>query len=478
MEGFMRKSGVVLLGFLITVPFALSAATVELLSTGVEDQTALEVTVYNSNVGLVKDLRHVNVKKGIQELRFMDVAAQVLPATVNIKAVGDASSLTVLEQNYEYDLLSPKKLMDKYVGKTVKLYSKNPYSDREEVVEATILSNNEGVPVFRIGNEITFSHPGRIIFPEIPENLISKPTLLWLLDSKNTGSQNIETLYMTNGINWQADYVLLLNGQDSAADLSGWVTINNKSGVQYRNAGLKLVAGDVHRAADMLVRQKVYAVAESSAKAAQFKEEPFFEYHIYGLERKTTIKDNQTKQISLLEARNIPVKKEFVYRGMPDYFLNRYAETLKQEKVSVYIEFLNKKGDGLGMPLPKGTVRVYKEDKEGSPQFAGEDAIDHTPKDEKIRIRMGNAFDIAASRKQTDWEKIDRNTYEVAFEILLRNHKTEDATVKVVEPLSGDWKIIESSHPYNKVDVFTVSFDVPVKKDTEAKLTYKARIKY
>ena len=263
------------------------------------------------------------------------------------------------------------------------------------------------------------------------------------LEQHDKRPQDIEALYLTNGINWQADYVLLLNEKDTRAGLSGWVTIDNKSGAAYADAKLKLVAGDIHRVEEPRPR-KMYEAARVAAAPAppQFKEEAFFEYHIYKLERKATLKENQTKQISLLEAQNIPVKKEFIYRGAVYYLQNRYEEPQSKDKVAVYIEVANKKEDNLGMPLPKGTIRVYKLDSDGSSQFVGEDRIEHTPKDEKVRARLGYAFDIGVTRKQTQWEKISKDTYEVAFEISVRNHKKEDVIVKVVEPIPGTGKCL------------------------------------
>jgi len=476
----MKKIYAILLVIGLFTLFLLNdvSGAAEAVATTADDQAAVEVTIYNSNVGLVKDLRNIRLAKGIQELRFMNVAAQIIPTSVNIRSAISPDSFSVLEQNYEYDFLSPRKLIDKYVGKAVKLVSKNPYTDKEDTVTATILSNNEGIPVYRIGNEITFGHPGRIIFPEIPDNLISKPTLVWLLNNRATSQQKIETLYLTNGINWRADYVLTLDRKDAAGDLNGWVTVDNKSGASYKDAKLKLVAGDIHRARDDLKREKVMAAAVSQRAEPEFREAAFFEYHIYTLERNTTIKENQTKQIGLLSASNVALKKEFLYRGAAHYYRNRYGDAITHDKVGVFLEIQNKKENNLGMPLPKGIVRVYKEDHDNSLQFVGEDSMDHTPKDEKIRIKMGNAFDIAASRKQTVWEKISKDTYEIAFEISLRNHKTEDVTIKVIEPLSWDWKILESSHRYTKVDAHTASFDVPVKKDSEAKLIYRARLRF
>ena len=415
-----------------------------LASTGSDDQTGVAVTIYNVNLGLVKDQRKISLGKGIGELRFMDVAAQIIPTSVSIRSLVDPKSLQILEQNYEYDLLNPQKLLDKYVGKEVKLYYKNPYTEREEIVTAILLSNNGG-PIFKIGDEITFGHPGRIIFPELPDNLISKPTLVLLLENSLSNPQKIEASYLTNGINWRADYVVTLNDKDDRADLSGWVTIDNKSGATYQNAKLKLVAGDVNRMRDELeYKDKMFEVAAREALVAkpQFKQEEFFEYHIYTLQRSATIKDNQTKQISLVTADGIPVKKELLYYGAPSYYRSQYGEVMSNQKVGVFVEIANKKDHNLGIPLPKGTIRVYKHDTEGSLQFVGEDAIDHTPKDEKVRIKLGDAFDVVGSRKQTDWKKVAWDTYEAGFEISLRNHKKEDVVVKVIEPIPGDWKML------------------------------------
>jgi hypothetical protein len=443
------------------------------------DQTGVAVTVYNVNLGLVKDRRNIRPGQGVGELRFMDVAAQIIPASVSIKALADPGSFRVLEQNYEYDLLNPQKLMEKYVGKDVRLYQKNPYTEREEVVTATLLSANNGT-VFKIGDDVTFNHPGRIIFPGLPEGLIPKPTLVWLLDNRLAEPREVEASYLTNGITWRADYVVILNEQDTRASLSAWVTIDNRSGATYRNAALKLVAGDVNRVREEPKgRDRLMGVSKAvMAPAPQFREEGFFEYHIYTLQRPATIRDNQTKQISLATADAIPVRKEFLFKGTDSYFYGLYSETEGKQKVGVYVEMANKKENNLGIPLPKGTIRVYKLDGDGSLQFIGEDAIDHTARDEKIRLKLGDAFDVTGERRQTDWKKIASDTYEAAFEVTLRNHKKEDIVVKVVEPVPGDWQMLSSSHEHTKGEAFAAEFLVPVKQDGEAKLAYRVRMRY
>ena len=484
MKRIAALSGLALL-ILLVIGLGISSAAEKvnggngIIATGIEDQSGVEVTVYNVNLGLVKDRREIKLFKGTGEVRFMDVPSQIIPASVHVKSLLDHEGLQVLEQNYEYDLLNPQKLLDKYVGREVSLYIKNPYSEREETVTATLLSNNGG-PIFRIGDEITFGHPGRIIFPEVPETLISKPTLVWLVRSELSTAQNIEASYLTNGINWRADYVVTLNDTDDRADLTGWVTIDNRSGATYRNARLKLVAGDVHRVRDEYeYKDKMLRAAEMAAKAApQFREEEFFEYHIYTLSRPSTIKDNQMKQIGLVNAGTIPVYKELLFHGAAFYYYNRYGDAMQNQKVGVFVEIENKEEHNLGIPLPKGIVRVYKLDSDKSLQFVGEDSIDHTPKDEKVRIRLGDAFDVVGGRKQTDWKKIAADSYEASFEISLRNHKKEDVVVKVVEPIPGDWTILSTSHEYIKTSAFTAEFKVPVKKDKETVIAYRVRMRF
>lgn len=444
------------------------------------DQSQVALTIYNSNIALVKDQREVELAAGENELQFMDVAAQIIPTTVHIKSLTDAQGLRVLEQNYEYDLLSPDKLLEKYVGKEVKLFDKNYYTGKDEVLTGTLLSTNGGL-VYQIGNEIHINPPGRVILPQVPDNLLAKPTLVWLLRAGKGGKQKIEASYLTNQITWQADYIIVLNADDTKADLSGWVTIDNKSGATYQNATLKLVAGDVHRVEPKEVYTRTLALeaVPAAPPPPQFREEGFFEYHLYTLDRPATVKDNQTKQMTLLSATAIPVTKRLVLKGQPSYFFSAYGpdDELPLQKVSVSLEIENTQKNNLGIPLPKGTVRVYKADKDGSLQFIGEDAIDHTPKDEKLNVKMGEAFDVVGTRKQTEFRRISRAVSEVAWEITLRNHKTEGVAVRVNEPVPGDWEVLSASQKSEKADAHTLRFDVSVPKDGEVKVTYRVRIK-
>jgi len=447
------------------------------LTSSLDDQEEVSVTVYNSNLGLVKDTRQIHLPSGLTNLKFTGVAAQIMPQTVHIQSMTDPGGLEVLEQNYQYDLLTPEKLIEKFVGQEIKVLK-----DGIEV-PVTILSANNGL-VYRMGNRIFTDrggYPGQLIFPSIPENLIPKPTLVWRLDNRNERPQKLEATYLTQGINWKSDYVMVLDKEDHRADLTGWVTLDNKSGTGYRDAKLKLVAGDVNRVIDQVGYMAAgRALEDVAAKAAAppFSEQAFFEYHLYTLQRPTTIKDNETKQVTLLASNQIPVTKRFLYYGAQNYYRTPYGVPVSNQKVGVYVELANKAENHLGMPLPKGTVRVYKSDGDGSLQFVGEDRIDHTPKDETIKIKMGEAFDIVAERKQTEWKKLADDLYEVGFELSLRNHKDSPVTVGVIEPIPGDWEILQTSHDYQKVEAHTVQFDIPVKKNGEARLQYRVRMRF
>lgn len=465
-------------------PFSMSQEALPTRSTTSQDQQSLMLTVYNSNLGLVKDIRTIELSNGVSELRFMDVASQINPATVHIKSLTNPTEFSVQEQNYEYDLLNPQKLLDKYIGKEVtlvRLVTENN-STAERVVKVKLLSNNGGQPIWELdGQVITGMSSDRLIFPQLPENLIAQPTLVWRLENRGSRNQTLEASYLTAGITWKADYVLNLSADEKAADLNGWVTIDNRSGATYKNASLQLVAGELNR-----VRQETDAAMELNAgivkrkmAAPAFAEESFFEYHLYSLDRKTTVKDNQSKQISLLTGTGAAIHKEYVLNGKNFYYRNRQSPgTPLKDEVETFIEFKNSKENSLGSPLPKGVLRVYKADSLGGQQLIGEDQIDHTPKDETIRVKLGKAFDIVAERNQTDYQVISDRVYEMAFNVTIRNHKDQPIMVLVNEPIGGDWRILQSTFEYEKTAAFAAQFKVPVGKDGESKLNYRIRVKY
>ncbi|HTY77740.1 MAG TPA: DUF4139 domain-containing protein [Candidatus Bathyarchaeia archaeon] len=440
-----------------------------------DSQKDVMVTIYNGNLGLVKDTREVSLESGMLEVQFADVAALIDPTSVHLKSLTDPAALRILEQNYEYDLLTSAKLLEKYVGKKVRLYQSNG-----SYQEATLLSTNG--PIYEINGQIHMGHSGQVVLPALPDNLVSRPTLVWLLRNAKAAAQRVEASYLTGGINWKADYVMVINAADTRSDLTGWVTIDNKSGSTYSNAALKLVAGDINRAQDRNREGRLMDMAAKAASAAMaerdFKSEGFFEYHLYTLDGRTTLKDNQTKQLSLMSASDVPVDKHFVYYGAADYYRTQSGVPMSNQKVGVYLELKNTKENRLGLPIPKGRVRVYKADASGSQQLIGEDWIDHTPKDEKIKIKMGEAFDVVGQRTQKDWRRIASNLYEVEWEISLRNHKKEAITVEVNEPMPGDWEVLRESHPHEKIQAFTAQWKIPVPTEGEAKLSYRIRVRF
>jgi hypothetical protein len=470
----MTRSIVLMLLWVLAATGVAGAAPTPLAITR-DEQRDVMITIYNGNLGLVKDVRETRLPVATGEVQFMDVAALIDPTTVHLKSLTDPSGLAILEQNYEYDLLSSQKLMDKYIGRKVRLYNSDGTYH-----EATLLTTNG--PVFEINGQIHLGHSGRIVLPALPDNLVAKPTLVWLLRNRTERPQRVEASYLTSGISWKADYVMVINAADTRSDLTGWVTIDNKSGATYGNAALKLVAGDVNRAPDRLRDGRVLELAAKSMVAAsaqrEFASEGFFEYHLYTLDGRTTIKDSQTKQLSLMAATDVPIQKQLIYYGAQDYYRNAYGVPISDQKIAAYLELRNSKDNHLGLPLPKGKVRVYKADRSGSQQFIGEDWIDHTPKDERVKIKMGNAFDIVGERTQKDWRKLGSNLFEVEWEISLRNHKTEDQTVTVIEPVPGDWQVLTSTHRYEKIESHTLKYEIPVPKEGAAKLTYRVRIKF
>jgi len=449
-------------------------------STTLNDQTDLNVTVYNSNIALIRDVRQLALPNGSFRLKFEDIAATVNPATVHFRSLTDPDKLGVIEQNYEYDLLEPAKLLHKYVGKEVTLirmrYQNN--SQVQEEVKAVLLADNNG-PVWKIGNDIVTGMGAESYrFPEVPANLFEHPTLLMSLENSGSRKQQIEASYLANNLSWNADYVLTVARDDKSADLDGWVTLANNSGTAFHNAKLQLVAGDLNR----LPQENLRAIAEDrvmamkAAPAPQFQQENFSEYHLYSLGRKTSVEDKETKQISLLAGTGVPTEKIFVVNGQNFYYHNQQnpGSPLK-DAVMVFYKFKNDEKSGLGMPLPAGNVRVYQKDSKGGVLFAGEDRIDHTPKDETVTVHIGNAFDVVAERKQTDYKHIAAGVWEMEFEITLRNHKDTPITVEVNEPIGGDWEMLSSSYKYTKTAAFAAQFHVPVEKNGTSVLKYRIR---
>ena len=450
-----------------------------------QDQNEVAVTIYNDQLAMVKDLRTIRLDSGFNKLAFREVSAQMRPETALLRSLNYPDGFRLIEQNFDFDLLTPHKLLEKYVGKKVKIVKTHPMTGKEKLLDAVVLSVNNGV-VLRIGDRIETGVPGRIVFDEVPGNLRDRPTLVMELNSATSKAQQLQLSYLTGGLSWKADYVAELDESDKFIDLTGWVTLTNQSGATYKNAKLQLVAGDVNRVQSGFkeAKRKFEMLAEESMDAAaDMIEEALFEYHLYTLPRPTTIKENQTKQVSLLSATKIPVNKEFLLKGQNYYYQSSYGSIGQKMKVGVFVEFKNDKKSNLGMPLPKGVVRVYKNDKSGNAQFVGEDHIDHTPKKEEVRLKLGDAFDVTADKKQIHFKKAHaigkyNYAYTASFQIDLKNAKNEEVEVVVQEPIPGDWKMKKQSHKHEKVASGTAEWRIKVPAEGKTSLTYEVLIRY
>jgi hypothetical protein len=471
-------------GVLVTTVPSLRSTTVAAVPQGragtttLDDQVDLAVTVYNSDIALVRDVRNIELARGTSDLHFMDIAATVNPATVHFRSMTEPSRVGVLEQNYEYDLLEPDKLLRKYVGRTVTLVRRQNGVDQE--VQAELVSYNNA-PVWKIGNEIvTGMSADHIRFPELPGNLYSRPTLIWTLDNEGGARHRVEASYLAGQLAWNADYVLTVTRDDKAADLDGWVTVRNGSGTSFRNASLQLVAGDLNRVKQMIDRaMELQSRRAEVASAAPMVQEAFSDYHLYTLGRKTTINNNETKQVSMLDATGFPVLKRYVVNGEQFYYRNaHHPGSPIKDAVEVFYQLKNEQKAGLGIPMPAGVVRVYQADSRGGLQFVGEDRINHTPKDETLNLKIGNAFDVVAERKQTDFTKVGSNVYEVEYEVTLRNHKTSPISVEVNEPIGGSWRMVRASHDWTKTEAWAARFNVAVGADGTVVVKYRVRVTY
>ncbi|PHS68892.1 MAG: DUF4139 domain-containing protein [Methylophaga sp.] len=452
--------------------------------TTLDDQTSVAVTIYNENLALIKDQRKVTLNKGLNHLAFRGVSARMRPETALLRSLNPRNKLQVLEQNFDFDLLTPQKLLEKYTGKQIQIATINPVTGIEIIEDAIVLSTNSGVTV-KIGNKIVTNPRGEYIFNNVPDNLRDQPTLVTQLTSSSDQQQTIELGYLTGGLSWKADYVAELNSDDSQLDLTGWITLTNQSGTSYNHAKLQLVAGDVNQVRPQFQARSVTKIArmEMVEMDSAVAEESLFEYHLYSLQRPTNLADKQTKQVALLSATSVPVTKQFLLQGNNYYYRSSYGQLGQKIKIGVFVEFNNSEQAKLGMPIPKGIVRVYKNDSKGNAQFVGEDGIDHTPKNEDIRLKLGDAFDITANKKQTNFKKVAHYkphnvAYESSYQIELKNAKSEPVTVTVREPVPGEWKMIKESHPHQQVASGTAEWQITIPAESSETLRYRVLVQY
>lgn len=458
-------------------------ASEELRST-LDDQSSVAVTIYNDDLALVKDQRKVRLDNTRGALAFRDVSARMRPETALLRSLSAPGKLTIIEQNFDFDLLTPNKLLEKFVGQRVSVIRTNPATGAETTEQAQVLAAGDGV-VLKMADRIETGVPGRLVFPDVPPTLRDRPTLVMTFDNDGPLQQEVELSYLTGGLSWRADYVAELNSTDDRLDLSGWVTLTNTSGTAYRNAKLQLVAGDVNRVQEAMQPMRALEKMDMAAStpAPRMAEESLLEYHLYTLDHPTTIAENQTKQVALLSAAHVPVRKELVLRGADYYYQSSYGDLGQKMKVGVFVEFDNRASSHLGMPLPKGVMRVYKKDAAGNAQFVGEDRIDHTPENARVRLRLGDAFDVTADKRQTEFKKLPSPgkgsvMFESAYEVVLKNAKKETVVVTVQEPIPGDWNIIEESHPHDKATSGTALWKLRVPAEGETRLVYRVQTKY
>jgi len=484
-------AGITVFTLLLSLFVPPATATAQEREATAGDRSTVDLTVYNQNLSLVREERSVTLGSGLNTVIVPDIPATIDGTSLHFRSLLDPSGVRILEQNYQYDLVNQAKLLEKYVGKEIEFVRLNEETKQEYTVKGKLLTSGFGGGIVaEINGKIEMNPAGRMVLPSLPEGLILKPRLRWMVDNSTAGKHNIELSYLAGGLAWNSDYVALLSEKDDKLDLTGWVTLTNNSGTAFRNAGLKLVAGDVNMVtdairSDMRVMKSMNA-AESAAP--QFQQSELFEYKLYTLQRKTDLNPNETKQIELVSGRDVGAKKMFIYDGVADqwrYWWNnpsyRNQQSFGQEsntKVGTYVTFMNEKKSGLGIPLPKGKVRVYKLDADGKEQFVGEDRIDHTPKDEEVRLYLGNAFDIVGERAQTDFRSFaSGRVVEETIRIKVRNHKSEKVTVQVYEhPWRwNEWEITKKSTEFEKVDQSTVRFPVTVPADGETTVTYTIR---
>jgi hypothetical protein len=441
----------------------------------------VNLTVYNDGSALVQDTRTFTLTAGENTLNFTDVAATIDPTSVSFNSLTDPEGTSVVEQNYVYDLVDAFTLMNRYIDQTIRVTTIDG-----TVYEGTLLSSNGGI-ILRNGNGevivVNMQEVRETVFPNLPDGLITRPTLRWQLFSQNGGDQQLELTYLTSGINWTADYILLLNNDSSALDLNGWVTLTNNSGTTFNDAVLKLIAGDVNRLPEPQAYQMEFAAVPSSVpgEPAPVEQRDFNEYKLYQIPRPVTIGNNETKQIEFVSGANIPTNTFYVYDGSMPYFNYGYFETSQYygdtgvTTVGNYVEFNTSEENGVGADLPEGRVRVYQEDIDGTALLVGENSINHTPEGETVQFYLGNAFDLVGERVQTDYRLISDDVLQETYQITLRNRK-DDETVEIRVPENlwrwSNWEILNSSTDFTQSNSNTIEFRVQVPPQGEVTITY------
>ncbi len=477
----MKKYNLHLLFFIfvttLTSMVVLQACSVQAESGGTSGATA-HLTVYNNNLAYVREHRSSEVDQGVTELRFANVSQNLMPETVKLKSTSEVGKLHILEQNFEHDLIQPNTLLKKYLGKKIKVIQWNEFQDRREISEATLLSLNG--PVYEIAGEIYIGKTGTQVLPSLPEDLVLEPTLSWLIENQGATKHDFELSYLTQGMSWKADYHLVLDEAQKNADLSAWVTLSNQTGTEFDKANLKLVAGDISRVTPTYARapmmMKSMAMASEAMDMGGMQQGSLFEYHEYSLGRLVDIKNQEQKQINFIEALGLSINKEYRVDGGQGFY-GAYRQTDNGKvPVQVFLSFENEENGVLGVPLPAGTIRVFVSAESSGQEFIGENTVSHIPVGEEVEIKVGNAFDVSAERKQTAYNRLTQKMHVSDWEITIKNHKNEDVSVNVFESLSGNWEVASSSHNYVKEDAFRIKFPLVVPKKGEVTINYQIKV--
>lgn len=463
-------------------------AAQEPVVSGPEATSGVSLTVYNGSFGVVREQRRIPLRAGRNLVRYEGVAQHIDPTSLAIRSLTAPGAVGVREQNYQFDLVSPAALLERSVGKTVRYTSVGPDGVRRVLLEGTLLSapSSGGVVVRTADGRIVLNPEGTVEVGDLTGGLVSRPSLLWALDVTQAGEHDTQVSYITSGITWKADYVAVVREDETRVDLTGWVTLDNRSGATYRDARLQLMAGDVRRVQDVVAMEELSMRADRAVPTAApppppaFAQEAFFEYHLYTLDGTTTVANNETKQMSLLSAADVGVSRRLVFDVAAPWWAYRPRRpgdgtSTVGDKLGIVLEVRNSRENRMGMPLPRGRVRVYKGDRTGNLQFVGEDLVDHTPRDETVRLYIGDAFDVVGERRVMDERAISNREREQTVQVTIRNHKDTAAQVAVVEHLQGAWEMVRSSQRFEKKDATTVEFPLNVPRDGEIVVTYTYR---
>lgn len=425
-----------------------------------ESPRTLCVTVYNRDLGVVRDTRPIDVAAGASTVEIVDVPARIDPTSVHLSGDG----LRVDEQNFQYDLADSDRIVSRYVGEAIEVVLRNG-----DAKCGRLLSFDGDAFVLELdGGAVHVVQRAQVVdlrLARLPDGLRVRPTLVWRLHADAAGARAAELSYMTAGLSWHAEYVAVVDAEDRELSLAAWVSLDNRCGATFEDAQLQLVAGDVRRVPEQDPRARVDFALTQVHGAPRFQEESLFEYHLYTLEHRTTLRDRETKQVALFPAATTPVDKALEYRGQRD-----------PKKVSVALAFENRADRGLGLPLPAGKIRTYKRDARGQLQFIGEDRVDHTPRNEIIRIEVGHAFDVVGERAERAHRRVSERVHETDVEIQLRNAKDEPVSVDVIEHATGHWEVVDPSTAYERRDARTIAFVVDVPATGSATVRYTLRV--